>query len=95
MSRQLLLDKISTDKQFSPKALLQLNAIWQHGTHVRAYGVQSTGVLEKLYIRLISTQHSSVQKGRTAEFSATFWYRISKKSFGLYLNVGKYMELFE
>jgi hypothetical protein len=57
----------------------------------------SSGVLQKLYIRLIPSQHSFVQKGRTAEFSATFCieFRISNKSFGLYSNDGKYMELFE
>jgi hypothetical protein len=55
----------------------------------------SSWVLQKLYIRLISPQHGFVQKGRTAEFSATFWYRISSKSFGLYSNDGKYVELFE
>lgn len=38
-----------------------------------------------------------MQKGRTAELSATFCieFRISNKSFGLYANDGKYMELFE
>jgi len=46
----------------------------------------SSGVQQKLNIRLISPQHSFVQKGRTAELLATFWYRISSKSFGLKLH---------
>jgi hypothetical protein len=61
MSRQLLLDKISTDKQFSPKALLQLNAIWQHGTHVRAL----RRAINRSYGKIVHPAHFLAAQFRT------------------------------